>query len=140
MNQDRVRDWMTRDPITISSHSKLPEAYRLMLIHEVRRLLVVDQGVLVGVITLEDVRRKMPDSVMDSDPVHARQVFALTKVSEIMAKNPKTIPVDATLTQASRLMLEYHISTLPVMSGNRLVGIITESDIFEAMVKVFVVQ
>lgn len=140
MNNNRVRDWMTRNPITIASGCTLYEAYQLMMDRKIRRLLVVDQRILVGVVTLEDLRRRMPDIVIETGPAQAKEVFRKITVREVMAENPKTIPENATLIQAAQLMLEYKISTLPVMNGDRLVGIITESDIFKALVKVIDVQ
>lgn len=56
-------------------------------------------------------------------------------VRYVMAQSPKTIPADASLTEAARLMLEYEISALPVLDSDELVGIITESDIFRVLVK-----
>lgn len=142
MKSNQVRDWMTPNPLTVSSGCTLYEAYRLMMDRRIRRLLVVDQRVLTGVVTLEDLRRKMPDSVIDMevDPYQTKDLLRKTTVGEVMAAHPKTVPVDASLIQAAQLMLEHKISTLPVMNGDRLVGIITESDIFEALVKVMVIQ
>jgi acetoin utilization protein AcuB len=60
-----VRDWMTPDPTTVSGNVTLPEAYWLMVNNEIRRLPVVDSGVLVGIVTLEDIRQKMPASFVN---------------------------------------------------------------------------
>jgi CBS domain-containing protein len=142
MMSNRVKDWMTPNPLTVSSDCTLYEAYRLMIERKIRRLLVVDQRVLTGVVTMEDLRRKMPDNIIDVDidPHRTKALLRKTTVGEVMATAPKTICVDATLMQAAQLMLENNISTLPVMNGDRLVGIITESDIFKALVKVIVIQ
>ncbi len=142
MKSNRVKDWMTPNPLTVSSDCTLYEAYRLMIDWKIRRLLVVDQRVLTGVVTMEDLRRKMPDNIIavDIDPHRTRALLSKTTVGEVMATDPKTICVDATLMQAAQVMLEHRISTLPVMNGDRLVGIITESDIFKALVEVIVIQ
>ena len=135
MQSELVRDWMTTDLIVISSNCTLPEAYWLMVNNKIRRLPVVDQDILVGIVTLEDLRGKIPVNLIGIDPVRASDMLAKLPVRHVMSENPKTIPVDATLVEAARLMLEFKISTLPVMDGARLVGIITESDIFRALVK-----
>jgi acetoin utilization protein AcuB len=135
MKENSIRDWMTPDPITISSNCTLPDAYWLMMNHKIRRLLVVDQGVLLGIITLDDLRGKLPTILTCMDPLRASNMLTKLPVCQVMTKNPKTIPVDATLIQSARQMLEFQISTLPVMDGDRVVGIITESDIFRALVK-----
>lgn len=135
MNSNRVRDWMTPDPITISSDADLPEAYWLMVNNKIRRLPVVDRGTLVGIVTLEDLRRMMPADVIRVDPVRVVDMLSKTPVRWMMTREPKTISASAPLIEAASQMLEHKIGALPVMDGDRLVGIITESDIFRALVK-----
>jgi acetoin utilization protein AcuB len=135
MDGKLVRDWMTPDPITIYGNVTLPEAYWLMVRNEIRRLLVVEGGVLVGIVTLEDIRQKMPASFINIDPVRVSDMFSKLPVCQVMTKNPKTISADSPLVEAAQQMLEYKISTLPVMEKDKLVGIITESDIFRILVK-----
>ncbi|MFZ2097764.1 MAG: CBS domain-containing protein [Anaerolineales bacterium] len=134
MKSELVRDWMTSNPITISSNCTLPEAYWLMVNHKIRRLPVVDRDILVGIVSLEDLRVKIPATFIVMDAVRASDMLTKLPVRHVMSENPKTIPVDATMVEAARLMLSYKISALPVMDGNNLVGIITESDIFRALV------
>lgn len=134
MNSDLIRDWMTPDPITISGSATLPEAYWLMVSNEIRRLPVVDGGVLVGIVTLEDLRQKMPASFINIDPIRVSDMLSKLPVRQVMAQNPKTISVDAPLVEAAQQMLAHKISALPVMDDDKLVGIITESDIFRALV------
>lgn len=135
MKDNLVRDWMTPDPITISSNCTLPEAYWLMINNKVRRLLVVDREQLVGIVTLEDLRGKVPSILTSMDPLRANDMLTKLPIYRVMTQNPKTIEADASLIEAARMMLEYLISTLPVMDSEKLVGIITESDIFKALVK-----
>ena len=130
-----VKDWMTSDPVTASSSCTLPEAYWLMLDNKIRRLLVVEKGALVGIVTLEDLRSKGPISVPGFDMVHISDTLSKLPVRHLMTENLETIPPTATLIEAAHLMLEHKISTLPVLDGNKLVGIITESDIFRAFVE-----
>lgn len=135
MKENLIRDWMTRNLITISSNCTLPEAYWRMVNNNLRRLLVVDREVLVGIVTLEDLRGKMPSIMIGMDPLRANDMLTKLPVRYMMTENPKTISIDATLIQAANLMLELQVSALPVMDGDHLVGIITESDIFRALVK-----
>ena len=69
---------MTRRPITIPGTCTLPDAYLLMVNHKIRRLLVVDQGVLVGVVTLEDLRKNLPDAVISMEPMQEK--FQVEKI------------------------------------------------------------
>jgi acetoin utilization protein AcuB len=126
---------MTPDPITISSDADLPEAYWLMVNNKIRRLPVVDRGVLVGIITLEDLRRMIPADVIRVDPVRVSDMLSKMPVRRMMTRDPKTVSASAPLIEAARQMLEHKIGALPVMEGGNLVGIITESDIFRALVK-----
>lgn len=135
MKENRVRDWMTPDPFTISSNCTLPDAYWLMISKKVRRLLVVDHEKLVGIVTLEDLRGKVPSILTSMDPIRANDMLTKLPVCRAMSEKPKTVEADLSLLEAARLMLKNQISTLPVMEGNKLVGIITESDIFRALVK-----
>jgi acetoin utilization protein AcuB len=135
MNHDRVKDWMTLDPITIPSVCTLVEAYRLMVDQKTYRLLVVDRGMLVGVITLEDLRRKMPITLglYSANPVS--QYDDRTRVSHVMSKKPQTIQANSSLIQAAQLLLDSQLSALPVMDGDQAVGVITDSDILRALIK-----
>ncbi len=135
MKTQQIKDWMTPDVITVSSSCTLPEAYWLMLEKEIRRLPVVEEGALVGMVTLEDLRRMEPLRISGVDLIHISDMLAKLPVRQLMTENPKTISPGASLIDAAHLMLEHKISALPVLDGDMLVGIITESDIFRAFIE-----
>jgi acetoin utilization protein AcuB len=135
MKDTLVQDVMTRDPITIGSNTTLPDAYWTMINNRIRRLLVVDQGKLQGIVTLEDLRQKIPFTTFAIDPVRASETLANFPIRQVMATDLKTITPDTPLVEAAKLMLENKISTLPVMRDEQLAGIITEGDIFRAFVQ-----
>lgn len=135
MSGNIVRDWMTPKPITVSSSCPLRDAYWLMLEHKVRRLPVVDDGRLVGIVTLEDVRRAEPPTGICLDLVKITEMLSRMSVRQVMSDNPRIISPEVPLIEAARMMLKHKISTLPVIEGDELVGIITERDIFRAFVK-----
>jgi len=135
MKGNLVKHWMTSDPITITSNVTIPEAYWLMIDNKIRRLLVVDDQQLVGIVTIEDLRQKIPFTTFAMDVVKANDVLTNCPISRVMSLNPKTTSPDIALVEAARLMLKHNISTLPVMEREKLVGIITESDIFRAFVQ-----
>ena len=130
-----VRDWMTRKPIIVSSNILLRDAYWLMIDNKVRRLPVMDDERLVGIVTLEDLRRAEPPTGIGLDLVKITDILSRMTVRQVMTKDPKTIAPDAPLIEAARMMLEHEVSTLPVTEDSQLVGIITESDIFRAFVE-----
>lgn len=84
-----VKDWMTSDPVTASSSCTLPEAYWLMLDNNIRRLLVVEKGALVGIVTLEDLRRKGPISVPGFDMIRISDTLSKLPVRHLMTKTLK---------------------------------------------------
>ena len=135
MIKKQVKDWMNSHVITVSGSSTLPDAYWLMLDNDVRRLPVVEDGVLVGIVTLEDLRRMDPIEAAGFDIIRISNMLAKLPIRQLMTKNPKTIAPAESLVKAAQLMLRNKISTLPVLDGDELVGIITESDIFRAFVE-----
>jgi len=135
MKGNLVKDWMTPDPVTITSNATLPEAYWTMINKKVRRLIILDGESLVGIITLDDIRHAGPSTTIGFDLVKLSDQLCKMTARQVMTKNPLTISQSASLIDAARMMLDNKISTLPVMDGNHLVGIITESDIFRAFVE-----
>ena len=135
MTIQKVKDWMTSKVISVSSNSTLPDTYWLMLENNIRRAPVIDKGILIGMVTIEDIRRGEPPIGLGLDLVKISDKLSKMTVHRVMTGNPKTISPTASLIDAARLMLKHKISALPVLDGDKLVGIITESDIFRAFVE-----
>ena len=135
MSNNLVRDWMTSNLVTVSQNSPIRDAYWLMVDNKIRRLPVVDHGHLVGIITMEDLRRTEPPTGIGLDLVKITAILSKMIVRQVMTKDPMTISSDLSLIDAAQMMLENKISALPVIENDQLVGIITESDIFQAFVK-----
>jgi acetoin utilization protein AcuB len=135
MSKNLVREWMTSKLVTVSQNNPLRDAYWLMIDNKVRRLPVMDKGRLVGIITMEDLRRAEPPTGIGLNLVKITDVLSKMTVRQVMTKDPMTIAPDASLMDAAQTMLDHRISALPVIEDDQLVGIITESDIFRAFVK-----
>jgi CBS domain-containing protein len=135
MSKNLVKDWMTHDPITVSSDVTLPQAYWLMIKNNIRRVPVLEHGQLVGIVTLDDLKRMEPISFAGLDMIQTSDMLSKLPVRRVMTEKPKTITSSATLVDAARLLLKHRISALPVVDDDKLVGIITESDIFRAIVE-----
>lgn len=130
-----VQDWMRENPVTITPDATLAEAQELMTEHEVRRLPVVENGELVGIITYSDILRQIPPLREEEEIDHATVLLSQRTVGEVMTYSPITINPSATIQEAAERMLEYQVSGLPVVRNNKVVGIITESDIFRLVVE-----
>ena len=136
MKQELVRDWMSTPPITIDITASLPEACDLIRQHRIRRLPVMKEGKLVGIVTRGDLRGAQPSEATSLSIWEINTLLAKLKMKDIMTPDPITIREDATIRQAAQMMIDYKISGLPVMNEqDELVGMITESDIFRLVVK-----
>jgi CBS domain-containing protein len=132
-HHSEVQDWMAENPATISPDATLAAAYDLMLEREVRRLPVVEHD-LVGIITMGDILRHAPVTGEDAD-METRLLLTEKCVRDAAAYDPITINPSATIQEAAERMLEYQVSGLPVVRNGKLIGIITESDIFRLVVE-----
>ena len=136
----RIRDWMTANPITVSSSTTLPEAYWLMVENNIRRLLVIDKDRLVGIVTMDDLRGSFHTEIIAINPLKVNEILSEMPVRQLMSKDPITIAPTANVVEATQIMLEHKISTLPVMDSEKVVGIITESDLFRVLVDICLSQ
>ena len=136
MKQELVKDWMTRDVTTITPHTSLPEAHRLMTDKRIRRLPVLEHGQLIGMLTLGDVRGAEPSEATSLSIWEVNTLLAGMEINKIMTRQPITITSEATINEAARIMLEHKISGLPVVNNEgKIIGVITESDIFRMVVR-----
>jgi CBS domain-containing protein len=126
---------MTPNPITVTPSTTVPEANTLMKQGRIRRLPVVENGKLVGIVTLGDIREASPSDATSLSIYELNYLVAQLTVEKIMTKDPVTIDPNASIKKAAKLLLEHKIGSLPVMDGGMLVGIITESDIFRVLVR-----
>lgn len=131
MRLELVKDWMSREVITAVPTMGLLEADSLMREHQVRRLPVVENGRVVGIVTYGDIREARPSAATSLSTWEMNYLLASLKLAEVMSKQPKVISPEATIGEAADLMLTHRISGLPVVdAAGALAGIITESDIF----------
>lgn len=130
-----VGDIMSSPAICIDSESKLPEAAELMQAHEVRRLPVLRERELVGIITLGDLRGALPSEVTTLNRSELGFLMDQVKVERVMRHPVITVTPETKLADAARLMVEHRISGLPVLSADHVVvGLVTESDIFRILI------
>jgi len=114
---------MTYRPTTVSSKDNLQTAAKLMEQGGYRRVPVVDDDTLVGIITDRDIRRHV--GYLDS-----------TRITAAMTSDPKTVTPRMSVEDAARLMITHKIGGLPVVEDGKLVGILTTTDVLKAFLKV----
>ena len=140
-----IRDFMTRQVITIAPDSSIVEAARLMLEHKVSGLPVIDAAHhVVGIVSEHDLLRRR-ESDKDKKQSHWLQLmvdrtgladqsarFHDRKVKEVMTPNPLTVAPSLSLGEACHLIEERGIKRLPVVENGELVGIIARADLVRA--------
>ena len=128
---------MTPNPTTIESTTTIADASELMRKRKFRRLPVVDNGRLVGIVTDRDLRTVAPSPATTLSIFELNYLLAKMQVKDIMHKDVITIPVDATIEEAALIMSTRHIGGLVVVGENgSVVGVITETDIFNSFVEI----
>lgn len=132
-----VEQRMTSNPITIASTATIADASELMRINHFRRLPVVDNGVLVGIVTDRDLRAVSPSPATTLSIFELNYILAKMQIKDIMKKKVVKIKADATVEEAALLLYNNRIGGLVVVDSNeKVTGIITETDIFKCFVDV----
>jgi CBS domain-containing protein len=134
MHTYRVADWMSRPPIVAAPTMTLAAAQHLMEQRRVRRLPVVQDDRLVGIVTWGDLRAAWPSAATTLSIYEWRVLLERATIAECMTHNPITIAADTPVLYAAQQMLMYKISGLPVVEDGHVVGVITESDLFRLMI------
>lgn len=129
-----VKDKMTPHPITVSPDVSISEAFSIMRDHGISRLPVMQKGKLLGIVTQNGLQRVTPSDATSLSVFELNYLLGKLTVKEAMTPNPVTIGEDDYLENAAVLMRQHDIGALPVMHGKFLVGIITETDIFDAFI------
>jgi len=145
-----ARDIMTPDPVSVSRDLSVTEAARIMVEQRIGALPVVEEGKLVGLVTeddliMQDVKVEFPtyihllDGFIMYPPATARFESELKKavgatVADVMTAEPVTVQVDTPVGDVATLMVEQEVDRVPVLDGERLVGIVSKSDIVRSLI------
>lgn len=124
----RVRDVMTKDPLTVMPSETIGQADELMSENRFRQIPVVKDKELVGILTDRDIRSFLSGSLLESTEIREKSLN--TKVSEIMTTEPITLSPDDDLQEAVELLIDEKIGGIPVVDeAEGLVGIVTYVDV-----------
>ena len=129
----RVKSWMARPAATIYADALARGAVDLMKTRRLRHLPVVDRGgKLVGIVTDRDLRQVIFGPALQRRLPNLSEALTTLTVQEIMTRGVVTVRPTTEIREAARLMHERKIGALPVVDGDRVVGIVTESDALRA--------
>jgi len=130
-----VKKWMTKDVSTVDIDDSMKTAIKLMEDYNIRRIPVLKKDRLKGIVSYLDINRESASQANALAVSELNYLIEKIKVKDIMSANPKTISPHDTVEEAAVVMLEQKIGSLPVIDSNgKLIGIITESDIFKVLI------
>lgn len=133
----RIKNRMTPNPITATPRTNYNEALRLMRENNVKHLPIVNEkGSLVGIVTQSDMLEAEPSPVTSLSVYEIASLLETVTMAQIMSHPVMAVEDTCSLSNAARFMLEHDIGCLPVMQDDKLVGIITDTDIFKTFVEV----
>lgn len=128
----RVQDLMTHAVITAGPETNVTEARSQMANKRIRHLLVTEGSRLLGIVTDRDIRLNLPSPATSLSVWELNFLLARLTVSEVMTKAVLVVDPARDAREAARIMLNHRIGALPVLDGDRLVGILTETDLLRA--------
>jgi acetoin utilization protein AcuB len=133
----RVRDFMTKDPVTLRQDDLLRQAVEVVMVRRIRHIPVLDeQGSLVGIVTDRDVQGTLPSPLSAAAPEEYEALLETTPLARIMTRSVITVGADDLAAEAVETLLADRIDGLPVLEEGRLVGIFTVRDALRAYLEI----
>ncbi|GIW71971.1 MAG: hypothetical protein KatS3mg102_1513 [Planctomycetota bacterium] len=132
-----VSRWMSRNVVTVKPSDRLVDAFEKMREHRIRHVPVVERGRLVGIVSDRDVRHALPmraEQEAAGDDLYGRAMLE-TPVDKVMSRHPITCTPETTIREAAEIICREKVGALPVLDGERLVGIISAEDLLWAFVE-----
>ena len=131
-----VVDRMSKPVITVRQDTNVEEALRLMHSENIRRLPVVDKaGNMVGIVSELDLLKVSPSPATSLSVYEIPYLLAKIKMKGVMTKDVVSVTEDTTLEEAARVMADNKIGGLPVLRDKKVVGIVTETDLFKTFLE-----
>lgn len=131
-----VHERMTSTPVTAKPEMTVSEALKLMRERKIRRMPILDShGTLVGIVSEKDLLYASPSPSTTLSMHELHYLMSKLTLEKVMTRHPVTVDGKTTVEEAARIMADRKIGGLPVMEGDRLAGIITETDIFRSLLE-----
>ena len=134
--REKVSNIMTTDVLTVNVANTLKEANEIFVNQHIRHLPVVSGEKLVGILSQTDILRisfgnTFEDNQSDADEA----IFDMLSINQVMKHSPKTVGPEDTLKEAAEILAEKEFHALPVVENNKLVGIVTTTDIINYFIE-----
>lgn len=130
-----VRDLMAQNPATLDRNETLDLADQIMNLGRIRHMPVVDDGKVVGILSQRDLFRSALIVALGFGRRTTSALIKTIKIKEVMTEHVVTITPDVAAKDAARLMIDKKIGCLPVVENEKLIGLITETDILRYVVE-----
>lgn len=131
-----VKNYMTANPYTINPEASVADAFELMKDKKIKRVPVLKNGKLVGIVTERKLLEVSPSPATTLSIYEINYLLSKTKIESIMSKDIVAVEPDSLLEEAAVKLRDYDVGGLPVMENGKLVGIITETDLFDAFISI----
>jgi acetoin utilization protein AcuB len=130
----RVKDFMKTNVIAVPSNTSIYDALKIMKENNIKRMPIVDNGKLVGIVTRRGLKEATPSKATTLSIYELNYLLSKMTVKDVMRKKVITIPPDFSFEAAAYTMHKYQIGGLPVVEDKKLVGFVTSNDLFQVMV------
>jgi acetoin utilization protein AcuB len=131
-----VKDRMTHNPTTVTTETSLKDALDLIRSKPFRHLPVLDdEDKLVGIVTEKSLVYASPTPATSLSVFEVDYILSRTKVGQIITGEVITVEPDLPIEEAARVMIDHRFGCLPVVEGDQLIGIISDTDIFRVFVE-----
>ena len=131
-----VRAKMTAKPVTATPDLSILDASALMKNNNIKQLPVLENGKLVGLVSQLNIQQFAPSQATSLSVFEMNYLLAKATVRDAMTQNPITVEAGALIEEAAVLMRNHKVQCLPVTENGKMVGIITETDIFDAFIEI----
>ncbi len=131
----RIAEIMTENPVTVQPSQSIGTAITLMRQGNFRRLPVVENGRLVGIVTDRDMRRATNSPILLHEKWYDNFLLEHIEVGACMTPDPVTLSPEATVLEAAVIMRSRKIGGIPIVRGDVLVGIVTETDLLDHLIE-----
>jgi acetoin utilization protein AcuB len=130
-----VGDRMSRPVISVSPDEPINDVLAMFKKEHIRRAPVMKEGKLVGIVSERDLLNASPSSATTLSVWEMNYLISKVKVKNVMTKKVFTVGKDTPIEEAARLMADKKIGGVPVTDGDRVVGMITETDLFKVFLE-----